>query len=389
MTRFFSNDHSNEGLRWKFPTADGVLDDLDYLLIAKGINVHSHLNDRLSRNVFEVVVRHGRAVMSSRVTMGLAVLFLLGALFAGYWGLVLSRQPAPAPAVPVAHEDAPPAAPVAVEKPVEDASRQPVLVLARDIPAYEPIKAEDLIVERLKVAPPGSFTQPEDAVGRMAWRPLAAGTWLTESSFEAGGILARMIRPGERALALSVDEIIGAGGQLSPGDYVDVLLYLPADPTSPDRSAQTVVPALRVLSVGALLGPVNQGQDDQGISRDDRAQQQKLKANARSVVVAVPEPLLSRLMLASQAGPLRLAVRSAEERNLQRYWAGENDIATQLDTANRNLVHFNQLSMGAARVQPVGSGAPRGPRPIEVIRGNQAAETTASASTAPSSARIP
>nr|GFC33606.1 hypothetical protein [Tanacetum cinerariifolium] len=94
-----------------------------------------------------------------------------------------------------------------------------------------------------------------------------------DTNFEAGGTLARMIRPGERALALSIDEIIGAGGQLSPGDYVDVLLYLPSDQTNPDRSAQTVVPALRVLSVGALMGPVNQGQQEQGISRDERAQQ--------------------------------------------------------------------------------------------------------------------
>lgn len=314
--------------------------------------------------------------MSSRVTMGLAVLFLLGALFAGYWGLVLSRQPAPVAQATVVQTDTVVAAPPVAEKPMEDPTRQPVLVLAKDIPAYEPIKADDLIVERLKVAPVGSFSKPEEAIGRMSWRPLAAGTWLTDSSFEAGGTLARMIRPGERALALSIDEIIGAGGQLSPGDYVDVLLYLPSDQTNPDRSAQTVVPALRVLSVGALVGPVNQGQEEQGISRDERAQQQKLKANARSVVVAVPEKLLSRLMLASQAGPLRLAVRSAEEKNLERYWAGDSDIALEQDTASRNVTHFNQLSMGAARSVQVGSGEPRKPRSIEVIRGNQTAQQT-------------
>lgn len=314
--------------------------------------------------------------MSSRVTKGLAVLFLLGALFAGYWGLVLSRQPAPVAQAPVAQSTAPVPAPVIEEKPAQDPTRQPVLVLANDIPAYEAIKSEDLIVERLKVAPAGSFSKPEDAIGRMPWRPLSAGTWLTESSFEAGGALARMIRPGERALALAIDEIIGAGGQLSPGDYVDVLLYLPSEQASTDRSAQTVAPALRVLSVGALTGPVNQGQDDQGVSREDRAQQQKLKVNARSVVVAVPEKLLSRVMLASQAGLLRLAVRSADEKNLERYWAGDSDIALQLDTANRNVTHFDQLSM-QSNVTPHASGAsPRGPRPVEIIRGNQITQQT-------------
>ncbi|MFJ3483658.1 Flp pilus assembly protein CpaB [Pseudomonas sp. NPDC090202] len=306
--------------------------------------------------------------MSSRATMGLAVLFLLGALFAGYWGLVLSRPPAPPPPAPDTTAT-PVAAPVVVEKEAEDLTRQPVLVLARDLPAYEPIKADDLIVERLKVAPPGSFDKPEDAIGRMAWRPLSAGTWLGENSFEAGGPLARMIRPGERAMALSVDEIIGVGGQLSPGDYVDVLLYLPQDQTNLDRSAQTVVPALRVLSVGAVLGPVNQGQDDPGISRADREQQQKLKGSARNVVVAVPEQLLSRLMLASQSGSLRLAVRSAEERNLQRYWAGANDITQQRDTVQRNVTHFEQLSMASPRPVQTGGGVVR-PRGIEIIRGS-------------------
>ncbi|WP_285424161.1 Flp pilus assembly protein CpaB [Pseudomonas sp. efr-133-TYG-103a] len=314
--------------------------------------------------------------MNSRVTMGLAVLFLLGALFAGYWGLVLSRQTAPAPQAPLDPAAAPAATPVVAEKPSEDPTRQSVLVLGRDVPAYQPITADDLIVERLKVAPPGSFSKPEDAVGRMSWRPLSAGTWLTDSSFEAGGTLARMIRPGERALALGVDEIIGAGGQLSPGDYVDVLLYLPPDPANNDRSAQTVVPALRVLTVGALMGPVNPGQDDLSVSRQDHEQQQTLRSNARSVVLAVPEQLLNRLMLASQAGPLRLAVRSAEEKNLQRYWAGDGNIATQRDTANRNITHFNQLSLGSTRGTSVTDGAPRGPRPVEIIRGNQTSQQT-------------
>lgn len=314
--------------------------------------------------------------MNSRVTMGLAVLFLLGALFAGYWGLVLSRQPAPAPQAPVTDSAAPAVAPVAVEKPAEDPTRQPVLVLVRDVPAYQPITPDDLVVERLKVAPAGSFSKPEDAIGRSTWRPLAAGTWLNDNSFEAGGTLARMIRPGERAMALAIDEIIGAGGQLSPGDYVDVLLYLPPDQMSTDRSAQTVVPALRVLSVGALMGPVNQGQDDQGLSRDDRAQQQKLKSGARSVVVAVPEKLLSRLMLASQAGPLRLAVRSAEEKNLARYWAGDTDIATQLEGSSRNVIHYEQLNLGAARATPVGNGTGQKSHGIEVIRGNQVTQQT-------------
>ncbi|MDU8499326.1 Flp pilus assembly protein CpaB [Pseudomonas syringae] len=318
--------------------------------------------------------------MSSRITMVLAVLFLLGALIAGYLGIAVSK-PAEAPAVVT-----PPTVPVATETttqtpptpPVEDALRHNVVVLARDVPAYTPITAEDLTVERLKVAPPGSFEHIDKLVGRSSWRTLTAGTWLSENSFEAGGTLARMIRPHERALALQVDEVIGASGQLSPGDYVDVLLYLPEDTSNLNRSSQVVVPALRVLGVGGLLGPDRNGKPVQDINADERLKQEQQRINARTVTVAVPEALLARLMLASQTGVLRLAVRSADEGNLQSYWAseaGSRDAAERLDSANRQLVSFRQLSLGPANSSTPGT-TPRAPRAVEVIRGNQITQQT-------------
>ena len=68
--------------------------------------------------------------MNTRLSMVLAGVLLVGALFAGYWGLVLSREPAPAP---------PPPPTVPVEKAVavvEDQTRQSVVVLAHDCLLY-------------------------------------------------------------------------------------------------------------------------------------------------------------------------------------------------------------------------------------------------------------
>lgn len=187
-----------------------------------------------------------------------------------------------------------------------------------------------------------------------------------------------MIRPHERALALQVDEVTGASGQLSPGDYVDVLLYLPEDASNPSRSSQVVVPALRVLGIGGLLGPDRDGKPVQNISADERFKQEQQRINARTVTVAVPEALLARLMLASQTGILRLAVRSAEEDNLQDYWAGETgsrDAAERLDSANRQLVSFRQLSLSPTNTATPGT-AGRTQRAVEVIRGNQITQQT-------------
>ena len=52
--------------------------------------------------------------MSSRITIILAGFFLIGALLAGYWGLVLSRPPAEPVIVDVAPTPAPVAASVLV-----------------------------------------------------------------------------------------------------------------------------------------------------------------------------------------------------------------------------------------------------------------------------------
>ena len=157
--------------------------------------------------------------MNSRVTMGLAGLLLVAALIVGYWGLVLSRQPQTV-TEPVAAPVAPTAL-TAVQQTVasaEDQTRQAVVVVARDVPAYTALTAADLTVEKLHTAPAGSLDNLDQAIGRTPWRPLSAGTWLSDDSFDAGGPLARMIRKDERALAVAVDEVISAGGQLMPGE---------------------------------------------------------------------------------------------------------------------------------------------------------------------------
>ncbi|WP_347903828.1 Flp pilus assembly protein CpaB [Pseudomonas purpurea] len=311
--------------------------------------------------------------MNSRFTMALAVLLLVGALIAGYWGLVLSRQPQAAPV-------AAPVQPTAVEKTVataEDQTRQPVVVLLHDVPPFTPLTAADLTLEKLRSAPAGSLASLDQAIGRTPWRHLNAGTWLSDDSFEAGGPLARMIHRDERALAVAVDEVISAGGQLIPGDYVDVLLFLRQDVSNPQQSAQIVVPALRILGVGEQLGLTNDGKPASSTSSpEDKLKQEQRRTAARTVVLAVPEQLLSRLMLATQVGTLRLAVRSNEEQRLAKYWAGKSDSSSHLSAADSRLAQFNQLALGSAP-KGLASNGPTGARPaVEVIRGNQTSQQT-------------
>lgn len=313
--------------------------------------------------------------MNSRVTMGLAGMLLVGAVVAGYWGLMLSRAPAAEPVEA-------PTAVAAIEKTVataEDQTRQSVVVVVRDVAPFTPLTAADLAVEKLRSAPAGSLGNIDQALGRTPWRTLTAGTWLSEDSFESGGAVARMIRSDERALAVAVDEVIGAAGQLAPGDYVDVLLYLRQDESNRQQSAQIVIPAMRVLGVGDQLGLTNDGKPaTPPLNAEEKIKQDQRRIAARTVLLAVPEPLLGRLMLATQVGTLRLAVRSAEEQRLARYWAGESDTPGNLDAANSGLFQFTQLALGGAPKTPVSSPVRNAvARPgVEVIRGNQITQQT-------------
>ena len=306
--------------------------------------------------------------MSNRRSLVLAAILFLGAIAAGFWGLMLARQQ-PVPSAPVAQ---------VVEQGVshlEDQTKQSVVVLTRDVAPHVALTADDLTLEKLRTAPAGSLTSIDQAVGRTPWRGLNAGTWLNEHSFEIGGPLARMIRPDERALAVAIDEVAGAAGQFGPGDYVDILLFLRQDTTNPESSTQVVLPAVRVLSIGDELGLTSDGQPvSQALTAEQAQLQTQRRVTARTVVLAIPEPLVNQLMLAAQAGTLRLAVRSAQEQRLSHYWSGEKDAASNLAAARRSLYQFNQLAMATpANKAPL--TAPAGPpraRGIEIIRGTQA-----------------
>ena len=307
--------------------------------------------------------------MNNRRSLVLAAVLFLGAIAAGFWGLMLTRHQ-PVPPAPVAQ---------VVEQGVanvEDQTKHAVVVLARDVAPHVALTADDLTLEKLRTAPVGSLTSIDQAVGRTPWRGLNAGTWLNEQSFEIGGPLARMIRPDERALAVAIDEVAGAAGQFGPGDYVDILLFLRQDTANPEPSTQVVLPAVRVLSIGDELGLSSDGQPlSQALTAEQAQQQAQRRVAARTVVLAIPEPLVNQLMLAAQAGTLRLAVRSAQEQRLSKYWSGEQDAAANLETARRSLYQFNQLAMASPLKAPLNAptGVPR-PRGIEIIRGNQAAQ---------------
>lgn len=219
----------------------------------------------------------------------------------------------------------------------------PVLFAAEPLTAGVTVMPQAVKTVMLPVPPPpGAITKLTLAVGHVPTRPVPRGAMLTQADFEVSKGLVYAIPTGERAIAVRVNELKGVGGYLRPGDYVDVLLYMPANALYGagirQPLAQVLLRHVQLLAYGPVL---KQGQSKQGQaatskaakptietraqsvlggSNKDQRQQQSAadvsptkQVEARTAVLAVPEKEITRLMLGSNAGVLRLAAYAREK----------------------------------------------------------------------------
>jgi pilus assembly protein CpaB len=191
-------------------------------------------------------------------------------------------------------------------------------VLARvDIPAGHTLTAEDIEIASTQQQDKRTFSNPQNLIGKVTSLSVAKGAAFKTSHFPMDSLLGQALAAHERAVAIKVNEVIGVGGFIKPGDYVDVLLYLRANrETGEVSSAQVVLTNVKVLAYGALtnetetdqenvLTQPSQGKLGAGNGRTDTKQEK----DSRSAILAVNDQDVSKLMLADSTGILRLALR--------------------------------------------------------------------------------
>lgn len=103
--------------------------------------------------------------------------------------------------------------------------------------------------------PKGAAAKKEAMLGRGVIAPIYEGEVVLENRLAApgaGGGLASIIPQGMRAVAVKVNEIVGAAGFVVPGMHVDVLISgVPPGPGSPAGArVRTILQNIEVLSAG-------------------------------------------------------------------------------------------------------------------------------------------
>ncbi len=103
----------------------------------------------------------------------------------------------------------------------------PVVVANEAIPAQTRITADHLRVDFVAAdeADANAFTSRTQLVDRVVTEEVAAGAQILPSAVSntAGDGLAFKVTPGMRGLSVNVQEVVTAGGNIIPGDHVDMV----------------------------------------------------------------------------------------------------------------------------------------------------------------------
>lgn len=281
--------------------------------------------------------------MSSSALRIVAILLAVGAAVLGYIGYQASQNTLPPQTETVEPQN------------VEPVS-YPIVVAAKDIVPDQKIGEDDIKVTMVNRQIKDSFNEQQQLIGLTSRMAISTGDMLLPEHFQSLSPITANLYPGERAVAVKVDEVTGVGGYIEPGDKVDVLLFLPAgQETDKISSSQLLLPALRVIAYGNQMDELDQQQIRQKsrayLSASEGSPLSELfpESNAtendgkpsgkqsKTAVLAVNEALASTLLLAESTGRIRLALVGEET------LSGEND-PSHISAKNNHFISLNALT---------------------------------------------
>ncbi|WP_373092155.1 Flp pilus assembly protein CpaB [Zhongshania sp.] len=288
--------------------------------------------------------------MQSRTLKIIAALLIISAIVMGIIGYKISR------------EDAQRQSSVSISS--TDSSNftyaQKVLITTRNIAKGDVLLTEDLQALPFPITIDDGFEKIADVVNKTAEAPIAKGAIIRQSDFEVRSLLASHITSGHRALAVKVDEVIGSGGFLLPGDYVDVIFTTRASKETYDKSlSRRILRNVRVLAFGSEI----EGKAIPSSNTDIKTKAKKSSTDkdsgkrSRSAVLEVALNDINTLVLAENSGVLRLV--------------GVGDADSMLENGNASNQLDNTEDKATMMRAVTGLKPPAAPKSVYVYSGDK------------------
>lgn len=183
-----------------------------------------------------------------------------------------------------------------------------IFVAMTDISMGDPVspqmvKLEDWPKDKI---PPGALTKIEDVEGRRPKTKIYAGSPILDNHLLSKGASDQgatgLIPKGYRVVSVKTDAVNSGSGLLRPGDRVDVLVHLEKCPAKgiPDTSTRIFLQDIKVFAVNDVFAL-------------DSAQNSEESIKAQTVSLLVTPEQAEKVMLATELGRIRLAMRSPED----------------------------------------------------------------------------
>jgi pilus assembly protein CpaB len=199
----------------------------------------------------------------------------------------------------------------------------PVVVAKADIPARTKITASMVEVRNVPADAAGalSFNSVDSVVNQITRYPISANEQLLTtkvitldpSTSAVSRSLSFVVPQGKRGFAVNMSPVVGGGGLILPGDYIDIIVvYNPDFAQKAGKGpfySQTIFQNVEVLAVAlVVVDTVPDAQPDASgqIVRNSEA---KVDPGAATVTLALTPADAAKLFLAEENGKLRFSVR--------------------------------------------------------------------------------
>lgn len=177
-----------------------------------------------------------------------------------------------------------------------------IIVAAKDLPIGTIITADDVTTASWTGSvPQGALLSQKEVIGRGVVSDLYKGEPIFDKRLAAvgsGGGLAATIKPGMRAAAVRVDEVVGVAGFVLPGMRVDVLVSgnAPGAPQAEGPKVKTLLQNIEVLSAGTNIQKDNDGKPIQVpvvslLVTPEQAELLSLASNQTKIQLVLRNPL--------------------------------------------------------------------------------------------------
>ncbi|HEY3340927.1 MAG TPA: Flp pilus assembly protein CpaB [Anaerolineae bacterium] len=192
---------------------------------------------------------------------------------------------------------------------VQSTQRILVVVTTHPIAARTVIDpaAVKISLRQASAVPAGCATSVDEVIGQVTVTPIGQGELILREAVvprTASLGLAFAVPPGMRAVAVSLDPIIGVAGFLKPSDRVDVVATFTMDEL---KATKTVLQDVALLAIGSDIRP-----NESSHAIGDKDSSPKDQPNA---ILAVTPAQAEKLILAEVSGRLRLTLRSVGDQS--------------------------------------------------------------------------